>query len=135
LDPHPSLAPVVLIPSDVRLPTEEARAALTDTIARADAVFNAAHAAASVVALTSEPALLTQTLGDRLHQDARLALVPTVKAVFDDLVGAGVPVCVSGAGPTLLAFELPGIAVPDPGEGWRVLRVSVAPVGASVERS
>jgi len=132
LDPHPALSPVVLIPADVRLPTKEARIALPDTVSRPDAVFNAGHAAATVVALTSEPALLTQTLGDRLHQDARLALLPTVKALFDDLTASGVPVCVSGAGPTLLAFELPGAPVPDPGEGWQMLRLSVAPAGASV---
>jgi homoserine kinase len=131
LDPHPSLRPVALVP-DVRLPTAEARAALGDQIARADAVFNAAHAAATVVALTSEPALLTQTLDDRLHQDARLALVPTVQGVFRDLRAAGVPVCVSGAGPTLLVFELDDVSVPDPGEGWSVLRLAVAPAGVEV---
>ena len=131
LDPHPSLRPVALVP-DVRLGTTEARAALADPIARVDAVFNAAHAAATVVALTSEPALLTQTLGDRLHQDARLALVPGVEGVFRDLRAAGVPVCVSGAGPTLLAFELGDVSVPDPGEGWRVLRLAVAPGGVQV---
>ena len=131
LDPHPTLRPVALVP-DVRLATTEARAALADPIARADAVFNAAHAAATVVGLTTEPALLRQTLGDRLHQDARLALVPTIEAVFKDLRTAGVPVCVSGAGPTLLAFELDGISVPDPGGGWSVLRLAVAPAGVEV---
>ncbi len=132
LDPHPSLTPVALIPLDVRLPTHEARAALPEIVGRPEAVFNAGHAAATVVALTSEPALLTQTLRDRLHQDARLALVPTVKTVFDELTEAGVPVCVSGAGPTLLAFELLGTPVPDPGEGWLILRLAVAPTGVGV---
>lgn len=132
LDPHPTLSPVALIPLDVRLPTAEARAALTEMVGRTDAVFNAGHAAATVVALTSEPALLTRTLRDRLHQDARLALVPTVKAVFDDLLAAGVPVCVSGAGPTLLAFESEGASIPDPGDRWRVLRLRAAATGVSV---
>jgi homoserine kinase len=131
LDPHPGLHPVVLVPS-VRLPTAEARAALGNSITRADAVFNAAHAAATVVALTSEPELLTKALGDRLHQDARLALVPTVEGVFRDLRTAGVPVCVSGAGPTLLAFELNGVSISDPGDGWRVHRLAVAPAGVEV---
>lgn len=131
LDPHPTLRPVALVP-DVRLLTIEARAALGDRVARADAVFNAAHAAATVVALTSEPALLTQTLDDRLHQDARLALVPAVEGVFRELRAAGVPVCVSGAGPTLLAFELDEISVPDPGDGWSVLRLAVAPAGVEI---
>jgi homoserine kinase len=132
LDPHPSLAPVALVPIDERLPTHDARAALPESVGRAEAVFNAGHAAAMVVALTSEPGLLTQALHDRIHQAARLALVPAVRTVFEELTAAGVPVCVSGAGPTLLAFELPGAPVPDPGEGWRVLRLSVAPAGAEV---
>jgi homoserine kinase len=131
LDPHPTLRPVALVP-DIRLPTTEARAALPDLIGRRDAVFNAAHAAATVVALTSEPALLSQTLGDRLHQDARLALVPAVASVFRDLRSGGVPVCVSGAGPTLLAFETDDVSVPEPGDGWRVLRLAVAPAGVAV---
>jgi homoserine kinase len=131
LDPHPSLRPVALVP-DVRLATTEARAVLADPIARVDAVFNLAHAASTVVALTSEPALLTQTLGDRMHQDARLALLPAVEGVFRDLQAAGVPVCVSGSGPTLLAFEPDDVSVPDPGRGWRVLRLAVASAGVQV---
>ncbi|MGH2595510.1 MAG: homoserine kinase [Actinomycetota bacterium] len=132
LDPHPALTPVAFVPIDIRLPTGEARAALERQVALADAVYNAAHAAATVVALTSEPGLLTQTLGDRLHQDVRLALVPTVKAVFDELRAAGIPVCVSGAGPTLLAFDGGGRPMLDPGEGWQVLRLPVSPTGVEV---
>lgn len=132
LDPHPSLCPVVLIPLDVRLSTATARAALTETVALEDAVFNAGQAAVTVVALTSEPGLLVRALGDRLHQDARLALVPTVRAVFDELRAAGVPVCVSGAGPSLLAFEAAGAAIQDPGDRWRVLRLRVAEAGVQV---
>jgi hypothetical protein len=55
-----------------------------------------------------------------------------VESVFDELTAAGIPVCVSGAGPTLLAFELPGAPVPDPGDGWRMLRLGVAASGADV---
>ena len=132
LDPHPALRPVVLLPTEVRLPTAAAREVLPDAVSRADAVYNASHAAAAVVALTSEPDLLTQVLHDRLHQDVRLALVPSVKAVFDELWTEGVPVCLSGAGPSLLAFELEGRAVPDPGEGWRLLRPDIRARGAEI---
>ncbi|MEP6973291.1 MAG: homoserine kinase [Actinomycetota bacterium] len=140
LDPHPTLRPVALVPIDVRLPTGEARAALGQQVALADAIFNASHAAATVVALTSEPGLLTQTLGDRLHQDVRLGLVPTVKAVFDELRSAGIPVCVSGAGPTLLAFDNEERPMLDPGEGWpregwRALSLAVSPIGVEVTES
>jgi homoserine kinase len=123
---------VALVPLDERLPTQDARAALPESVGWADAVFNAGHAAAAVVALTSEPGLLAQALRDRIHQAARLALVPGVRAIFDELTAAGIPVCVSGAGPTLLAFELPGASVPDPGDDWRVLRLGVATTGADV---
>ncbi|MEP7060555.1 MAG: homoserine kinase [Actinomycetota bacterium] len=134
LDAAPELRPVALIPA-LRLPTPQARAVLSQTVSLADAVYNASHAAAALVALTSQPALLPDVLGDRLHQDARLSLVPTVKAVFDRLRADGVPVCVSGAGPTLLAFDLPDAEVPDPGDGWRVLRLAVRTSGAHVEET
>lgn len=125
LEPDPSLAPAVLVPG-VRLPTSEARAALPDQVSRADAIFNAAHAALMVEALTRDPALLHVALHDRLHQDARLALVPDVADVVDDLRRARFPVCVSGAGPSLVVFEdvergrvEAAIELPP---GWQVLR-------------
>jgi len=71
-------------------------------------------------------------LRDKLHQDARLELVPRVRRVFERLLAESIPVCVSGAGPTLLAFELEGQEVPDPGSGWRVLRLEVHSRGAEV---
>jgi homoserine kinase len=132
LDPHPDLRPVAFVPVDIRLPTGEARAALPELVAFRDAVHNVGHAAATVAALTSEPELLTQTLDDRLHQQARLNLVPSVSAVFDQLRAADVPVCVSGSGPTLLAFELDGVTLPDPGESWRVLRLDVTGTGVEI---
>lgn len=132
-DPHPDLRPVLLVPS-VRLSTAEARAALAPEVSRADAVFNAAHAALMVEALTRDPSLLPVALQDRLHQEARLALVPEVAEVVDELRRAHVPVCVSGAGPTLLAFERPGgpqITHELLGDGapWRILRPAVRAAG------
>jgi homoserine kinase len=131
LEASSDLRPVALIPTGMRLPTSEARAALPDRVPMADAVFNLSHAALAVVAFTRDPSLLSEALGDRLHQDARLAMVPEVRAVFDDLKGAGVPVCVSGAGPTLMAFPASG-EVPDPGPAWAVLPLSVEADGASL---
>jgi homoserine kinase len=131
LDPAPSLRPVALIPQ-VELSTADARAALSQTVSLHDAVFNAGHAAAAVVAFTSQPAMLLAVMRDRLHQDARLALLPSVKVVFDRLIAANVPVCVSGAGSTLLAFDTDGLDVPDPGEGWRVMRLPARSSGAEI---
>jgi homoserine kinase len=132
LRPHPDLRPVALIPVAIRLSTLEARKALTTLVPRPDAVYNVSHAALMVVALTERPDLLDQALRDRLHQDARLALVPEVREVFERIAGSGVPVCVSGAGPTLLAFGHDDRPVPDPGEGWRVLPLAVRLTGAEI---
>ncbi|MEO8476282.1 MAG: homoserine kinase [Actinomycetota bacterium] len=125
LDPHPGLRPVALIP-DQRLPTAEARRALPDVVPREDAVYNVAHGALAVEAFTRDPSLLSVALGDRLHQDARLALVPAALEVFGTLRDAGVPVCVSGAGPTLLVF--PGGPLEAPA-GWRALPLAVSDTG------
>jgi homoserine kinase len=129
LDPDPGLRPVVLVPQELRLPTDRARAALPDAVPRSDAVFNLAHAALVADALVREPSLLGDALRDRLHQDARLELVPSVRQVFDALAAAGVPVCVSGAGPALLTF--PGVdhPAPEPADGWRVLPLEVRAAG------
>ena len=134
-DPHADLRPVLLIPQVVRLSTAAARAALPSEVPMRAAVSNLAHAAIALVALTSRPELLREALVDRIHQPYRLPLVPKVRELFDDLVAEGVAVCVSGAGPTLLAFDLPGRSVPDPGDGWRVLRPAVRAVGAEVVQS
>jgi homoserine kinase len=124
-EPHPSLAPVVLIPEAVRLPTAEARRVLPGRVPLADAVFNLQHTALTVLALTERPGALLEALQDRMHQDARLAMVPEVRETFESLRADGFPVCLSGAGPTLLvlAAEAKSRSVPDPGQGWRVLRV------------
>jgi homoserine kinase len=132
LDPHPSLRPVLLVPENERLPTDDARRALPPEVPLADAAFNVGRAALVVVALTERPDLLNSALDDRLHQDRRLPLVPAARAMFDELHRAGIPVCVAGAGPSLLAFDTEDRSFPDPGPSWGVLRVRVAPGGADV---
>jgi homoserine kinase len=131
-DAHPDLRPVVLVPTTVRLATADARAVLPSEVDRVDAIHNVGQGALTALALARDPALLAFAMHDRLHQAARLALIPEVEAVFDDLSARKVPVCVSGAGPSLLAFELDGRQVPDPGEGWTVLRPGVRPTGYEV---
>jgi homoserine kinase len=133
LDVHPGVRPVVLLPTALRLPTEQARRALPQTVPIGDAVFNAAHAALLVRALTHDPSLLGEAMRDRLHEERRLALVPAAGVLVERLRAASIPVCVSGAGPTLLAFEPGDGALPDPGEGWRALRLPVRPRGVEVE--
>jgi homoserine kinase len=132
LEPHPSLRPVVLVPDDLRVSTEDARRVLPPTVSREDAVFNLGHAALTLARLLRNPEHLRLAMRDRLHQEARLALAPPAREVFRRLFEANVPVCVSGSGPALLAFDRDRWPVPDPGEGWRVLRVPVRSTGVEI---
>jgi homoserine kinase len=44
-------------------------------------------------------------------------------------------VCLSGSGPSLLAFDTDDRRITDPGDGWRVLRVPVRATGVEVFES
>jgi homoserine kinase len=132
IEPNPELRPVLLIPKHLRVATPEARAALTPSVSREDAVFNAAHAALMVEAVTWDPSLLSFAMRDRLHQDARLALVPEARDLFDRLWTDNIPACVSGSGPALLAFEGDRYSVPEIGRDWRVVRTSIRSAGVEV---
>ena len=126
-----TIATVALIPTD-RLLTAEARLALPRTVPLEDAVYNVAHGALLVQALTSgDRDLLRVALRDRLHQAVRLSLVPEVEEVFDR-IDRIMPVCVSGAGPSLLAFPPDPASIPDLGDGWRALPVPVRATGVEI---
>jgi homoserine kinase len=132
LDVADVVHPVILVPEHLRSSTSDARRALPRRVSLDDAVFNVAHGALLVHALTvGDLDLLRVAMRDRLHQQVRLGLVPEVGALFDRL-DRSVPVCVSGAGPSLLVFERQERPVPDPGEGWRALRVPVRPTGVEI---
>jgi homoserine kinase len=130
VDPNPILRPVVLVPDEEETETASARSALPRDVAMSDAVFNLSRSALAVLALTVRPDLLRAALQDRLHQRQRLALALGAEALFDRLAADDFPVCVAGSGPSLLAFELDGRIVPEPGPGWRVLRPGLAMAGA-----
>jgi homoserine kinase len=133
LEPHPDLRPVLLVPEEERLPTADARRSLPREVPLSDAAFNAGRSALAVVALTARPGLLPEALDDRLHQPRRLPLVPASRALFEDLRERGVPVCVAGSGPALLAFESDSQTVPGLGPRWRILRTRVSADGAVVQ--
>ena len=88
------------------LKTDEARAVLPDVVPRADAIFNLSHAAALVAAiLRSDGALLSLAMNDRLHQPARMKLVPALAEIIAAARGAGAfGAALSGAGPSVLAI-------------------------------
>jgi homoserine kinase len=129
-EPHPELRLAVLIPR-TRLPTIDARRALPSDVSLGVAVFNIARAGLLTAAITRDPGLLGEALDDRVHQGVRLALVPDVREVFEEL-HRNMPICVSGAGPSLLAFETNDRRVPDLPESWHVLRVSARSRGCDV---
>jgi homoserine kinase len=128
----PALRPVLLVPENERVPTEDARRVLPREVPLADAAFNVGRTALTVRALTERPDLLPSALEDRLHQARRLALAPSSRALFEDLRERDIPVCVAGAGPSLLAFDA-GDGLPDLGPGWRVLRPGIAERGARLD--
>jgi homoserine kinase len=128
--PSPRLHPVVLVPVDERVATDEARRVLPRTVPFADAALNASRSTLALLALTERPELLEEALQDRLHQTRRLDLAPGARALFQELRDDGFPVCVSGSGPSLLAFEQDGRSVRDLGPGWRVFRPGIDTEGA-----
>ena len=130
-----------------QLTTKEARAALPKDVPRADAVFNLAHASAFVAAiLRSDGAMLSLAMHDRLHQAARLRLVPALDEIVSAARGAGAfGAALSGAGPAVIAFvparlasrvtatmEEAATSAGTPGRG-RVVRIRAA--GAQVIRN
>lgn len=99
-----SLAFIVATPEE-HLATKASRAVLPETISRADAIFNVQRVGFLLEALRSADfAYLREALDDRLHQPYRALIVPGLKEALalrhPNLLG----VCLSGAGPSVVAF-------------------------------
>ena len=91
------------------LQTVAARQVLPATLSRADAVFNLQRIVRLVQALgAGNDRDLREALKDRLHQPARVGLVPELGPALDleddDLLG----VCLAGAGPSIVALASQG---------------------------
>jgi homoserine kinase len=95
----------VLYVPEHRALTATARKLLPDEVPHADAAANAGRAALLVHAITAEPSLLLPATRDWLHQEYRTPAMPASAALVRDLRAAGVPAVISGAGPTVLAFD------------------------------
>lgn len=134
LEPHPDLAPVLLVPP-AACATEETRAMLPPQVPHADAAFTAGRAALLVHALTAAPQLLLAATEDRLHQPYRRPAYPATARLVEQLRAAGVAAAVSGAGPSVLALPPQG-RLPDGVDhpGFAAYRLDVARGGARVER-
>jgi len=103
--PVPDSVHIILVVPNYPLRTEEARAVLPAEYSRADAVHNLQRAVALAAHFFSaRPEFRRSFFEDHWHQPYRAALVPGLTAVLEhthpDLQG----VCLSGAGPSVLAF-------------------------------
>jgi homoserine kinase len=91
---------------DATLPTTRARRALPKSYRRADVVFSLSRAAMLTALLQGGgTGLLQLAMEDRLHQPYRAKLVPGVAEALAAAAQAGaLGACLSGSGPTVLAF-------------------------------
>ncbi|MDA1329656.1 MAG: homoserine kinase [Chloroflexi bacterium] len=137
------LRTVVLLP-DVQISTQEARAALAATVPLPDAVANIGNALLLAEALRSgDIALMAEAMEDRLHQPARLGLIPGAEEALDAAKKAGAAAALSGAGPSVIAFieagnediVLAALRQPFTGRGIETLHflLETSSAGASVE--
>ena len=104
LEPR-DLAAAVAVP-DFAVSTTAARSALPESVPHRDAVFNVGRSGLLLGALaTGEYELLRVAMQDRLHQPYRAHLVPGLEGVIEAaLVHGAHGACLSGSGPTVLAF-------------------------------
>jgi homoserine kinase len=96
---------IVVVTPDVQLSTTKSRDVLPEEVPLADAVFNLQRLAHLLGAVTRKDAsALSLALDDRCHQRYRQSLVPLLRDALrlrhQDLLG----VCLSGAGPSVVAF-------------------------------
>jgi homoserine kinase len=99
-----SLAIVVVTPEQ-HLATKASRAVLPEMISRGDAIFNVQRVAFLLEALRSgDFSLLHEALEDRLHQPYRAAIVPGLKEALELRHPSLLGVCLSGAGPSIVAM-------------------------------
>ncbi|MDJ0771579.1 MAG: homoserine kinase [Ilumatobacter sp.] len=99
-------AVVVWVPAAATTSTDRSRAQLSDSVDRADAVFNLGRVAMFVAACSSgDSAALRAATEDRMHQAVRLADVPDSAAALEAGLDAGAwAAWLSGSGPTVAMF-------------------------------
>ena len=107
----PSSWRILVVTPEVQLSTTAARDVLPERVPLADAVVNLQRLAHLLGAVTRKDAgALSLALDDRCHQRYRLPLVPLLRDALRlrhrDLLG----VCLSGAGPSIVAFTKSNVA-------------------------
>lgn len=99
-------AVVVWIPDAMTTSTDRSRTSLADMVSRDDAVFNLGRIAMFVAACAQGDAeRLREATADRLHQPARLEIVPASAETIEAGLAAGAwAAWLSGSGPTVAMF-------------------------------
>jgi homoserine kinase len=101
----PESLAIVAVTPEQHLATKASRAVLPDMVPRGDAIFNVQRVAFLLEALrTANFALLHEALQDRLHQPYRAAIVPGLKEALELRHPGLLGVCLSGAGPSVIAL-------------------------------
>lgn len=111
IDPPAGLLAALFIP-DRHLSTAAMRAALPERVPFADAVHNVGAAALAVAALSQGRLdLLRPATVDRLHEPYRASAYPELPELIAAALAAGAQgACLSGAGPTVIAFSDDAVA-------------------------
>lgn len=132
---NPAFIPIVGIP-EYEVSTKMARELIPAQVPHVDAVFNSARTALLVAALVADPTSIFDATADRLHQDYRRSAFPESMTLVEALREKGIAACISGAGPTVLAFATKDNATQTIGviseSGFSAKQLSVAESGAIV---
>ncbi|KAH8911799.1 homoserine kinase [Coniochaeta sp. PMI_546] len=106
----PEIKAVAIIPQ-FEVPTHKAREVLPAEYSRPDVTFNLQRIALLPVALGQsppDPDLIYLAMQDKLHQPYRQTLIPGLSEIVESMTPSTQPgllgVCLSGAGPTILAL-------------------------------
>lgn len=103
--PVPETLQFALVVPDYALPTQKAREVLPAEYSRADAIHNLQRAVVLAAQLFSGKTDLHRNFfDDRWHQPQRAPLMPGLREVLDYEHVALVGICLSGAGPSVLAL-------------------------------
>ncbi|SCU86700.1 LAMI_0D03246g1_1 [Lachancea mirantina] len=103
---------IAIIP-DFELSTADSRGVLPKAYTSTDLVFNLQRLAVLTTALTQDPPdpnLIYPAMQDRVHQPYRKTLIPGLTEILSSVTPSTYPgllgICLSGAGPTILALAV-----------------------------
>ncbi|ODV92744.1 hypothetical protein CANCADRAFT_92624 [Tortispora caseinolytica NRRL Y-17796] len=106
----PEIYAIAIIP-DFEVSTATARSVLPAAYSKKDMIFNLQRLAVLTTALTRSPPvpeLIYSAMQDRMHQPYRAKLIPGLEQILQSVTPTTHPgllgICLSGAGPTILAL-------------------------------